>query len=461
MGLGLHGGGIGATNYFSSLGARIVVTDLKTEGELEESIAKLRNKKNIRFVLGRHDFKDFRSADLVIKNPGVPHDSPYLRHALEHGVPVETDIGIFLDSTRKLTYNIVGVTGTKGKSTTATLLHKIVQSRYPDALIGGNITGSVLDVLDQVKRDSYVVLELSSFQLGGIAAKRFSPRLSIFTNFMEDHLNYYLSMDEYFMDKSVLYRFQGEGDVVVVNRDNRAYDLVKPARGARLISFGMNESFEGEGSFSRNGKIFYRKQNQEHEVMSLRSIHILGIHNLYNVLAAVAAACHEGFNPQEIDEAVGSLHGIEHRLEYVGISRGVRFFNDSAATIPQAAIQGIRSFSEKLTLIAGGADKNLELSEFIRTIENRVLSLVLLGGSGTERLVKSGLKKEYRIHDNLQSAVCDAFLMTPAGGVVLLSPGFASFGMFKNEFHRGKEFKKIVMNISTGEGECHEEGQER
>jgi len=446
MGLGLHGGGIGAANYFASKGARVIVTDLKQARELKESVEKLGHRERMRFVFGRHEYDDFASADIIIKNPGVRADSPYIKFAVDHGAVVETDIGIFLHEIRNITANIVGVTGTKGKSTTASIVYSIIKSRYPDTFVSGNITGSVFDIIDKVKKDSYVVLELSSFQLGGIADKGYSPRIGIFTNLMQDHLNFYNSMEDYFNDKSVIYRFQGKGDVLVVNRDNIAFNFIKPAEGAELITFGMGEGFEGEGSFTRAGKIYYRELKKTHFIMDTSSIKLLGTHNLYNILAGVAAAFREGFTPEEIKTAVSEFHGIDHRLEYVGSCRNIDFYNDSAATMPQAAIHGISSFRGDLTLIAGGSDKNLDLSDFARVIDSRVNLLVLLAGTGTDRLVRC-LKKEYTIHGNLESAVEYAFHNTRAPGTVLLSPGFTSFGMFKNEFHRGNEFRKIVLGI--------------
>ena len=451
MGLGLHGGGVGAANYFTSLGARVIVTDLKTKSELEESIGRLSRRAQIRFTFGKHEFEDFRSADLVIKNPGVPADSPYIRYALKNGVPVKTDIGIFLEEIESVTNNIFGVTGTKGKSTTASLLHSIMRARHSDALIGGNLTGSVLELLPQVRKGCLLILELSSFQLGGIASKGFSPRLGVFTNFIEDHLNYYPSMKEYFDDKSVLFRFQSEGDVLVVNRDDAVWKLVTPSEGVNLVSFGMKGDFHGEGSYLSHGTVYYRSGGEENPILKVSSIQLPGAHNLYNVLAAVAAASIEGMDARDIEKAVRRFQGIAHRLEFVGSRGGINFINDTSATIPRASIEGIRSFSGGITLIAGGSDKNLELSAFIRTIEERVSRLVLLQGSGTERLLKCGLRKEHRIHRDLRSAVLDAYQNTPPGDTILLSPGFASFGMFRNEFHRGNEFKEIVLSLPEKE----------
>ncbi len=447
MGLGLHGGGAGAANYFTSRGERVVVTDLKTEQELGSGLEKLRNREKIRFVLGRHDFEDFRNADLIIKNPGVPPHSPYLEYARRLGVRIDTDVGIFLDRARTLTDNIVGVTGTKGKSTTAALIHAILMSRYPEALIAGNITVSVLDILKEVKHDSHIVLELSSFQLGGIRDKAYSPRVALFTNFMEDHMNYYQSMEEYFEDKAVIFRYQKEGGILVINREDAVADLVQGHEGVRVVSFGMGGEFRGEGAFIKDGDILYRRDAEEYRIMSSDGIRLPGVHNRYNALAAIAAACAMGFEPGEIDSGVRGFGGLEHRLEYVTSRNNVRFYNDSAATTPDAAVSGIVSIVGPITLIAGGSDKGLKLRGFLDVITKRIKNLILLEGTGTQRLIREGLGSEYSLFDNLPDAVHHAFRVSEPGETVLLAPGFASFGMFSNEFERGKAYKKLVLSL--------------
>jgi len=451
MGLGLHGGGAGAANYFVSQGDRVVVTDLKTEKQLAEGIKKLKQKEKIRFVLGRHEYSDFRDADIIVKNPGVPKNSPYLIYAKEHGAVIETDVGIFLDCIREKTRNIIGVTGTKGKSTTATLIHAIIQKKHPDALVAGNITVSVLDILPRVATDTYVILELSSFQLGGIENKRFSPRLGVITNFMEDHLDYYGSMDEYFVDKSVLFRFQNSRDVIVVNRDSDVFRRVVPARGVKRISFGLTEHFNGPGIYVKKETdrdiVCFKKQVETEQLFDAGIIQLRGVHNLYNVLAASAACFSEGIGPSIITDAVSEFRGLPHRLEYVATKGGVHFINDSAATMPDAAVEGINSIEGEITLISGGSDKGLPLQKLIRTMRERVRNLVLLEGSGTRRLVEEGLNMKYVLFDDIKTAVSHAYTVSRSGATVLLSPGFASFGMFMNEFDRGNQFRDTVNNL--------------
>ncbi len=456
MGLGLHGGGVGAANFFLSRGSTVVITDLKTEDELKPGLDKLKSSSKLRLVLGRHDFEDFKNTDLIIKNPGVGPKSPYIKRALENGVAVDTDIGIFIDNIGCKTDNIFGVTGTKGKSTTASLLYSIMVQKYPGALIGGNITVSVFDIVDKVKKDSCVILELSSFQLGGLMSRAFSPRVAIFTNFMEDHLNYYRDMKEYFYDKTTLYRFQKKGDVLIVNRDDPVYNAVKAQPDVNLESFGFGSNFSGRGSFLQDGKIYYRGDTDTDLIMGTDDINLPGRHNLYNVLAAAAAARVEGIAPREIENAVSRFNGLAHRLEYVGRTEKAVFYNDSAATTPGASVSALRSFDGRITLIAGGSDKGLDLKQFIDVINKKVGYLVLLEGTGTRRLVKRGLKKDYKIFDSLEKAVSHVAGLSDHSVTVLFSPGFASFGMFVNEFQRGNMFRELILKqikeINKGSG---------
>lgn len=447
MGLGLHGGGVGAVHYFVRNGASVTITDLKTEDQLRQSIQKLPKTRDIRFIFGRHDYRDFEEADIVIKNPAVPNDSPYLEHARKHGVRIDSDVGVFFDAIRSVTPNIIGVTGTKGKSTTASLIHAMFSRRYPGTLIGGNITVSVFDLLEKVQANAYVILELSSFQLGGASSKRYSPRIGLLTNFMEDHLNYYKSMEDYFLDKSFIYRFQKRDDLLVLNRDDRSFSLVERPEDVRLVSFGLGKDFSGDGIYTGGGKIYFTTGGKAEYIMDIAAIGLPGIHNLYNVLAASSVAYSEGIQPEDIEGAARSFHGLSHRLEYVGCRDNIRFYNDSAATTPHAAVQGILSLEAPLTLIAGGTDKGLDPKELIQTIESRVDNLVLLEGDGTRRLIGGGLKREHTVFGKLREAVYHAFSLSKPYGTVLFSPGYASFGMFRNEFHRGDEFKRVVSEI--------------
>jgi UDP-N-acetylmuramoylalanine--D-glutamate ligase len=447
MGLGLHGGGAGAANYFTERGFDVTVTDIKPAEELEEGLRLLKHGDRIRFVLGEHEFRDFEEADLIIKNPGVPPDSPYIAHALRAGVRVDTDIGIFLDQVAGRARGIYGITGTKGKSTTASLIHTIL-SLEGHSLLGGNITVSVLDLVDSVRDDTRIVLELSSFQLGGIRDRGFSPQVAVITNFLDDHLNYYRSREDYYEDKRVIFRNQKPGDLLVLNRDNRVYEMATPNRDVRLVSFGLDAGFEGDGSYVHDDWLLYRRDGETLRVVPASSIALPGRHNLYNVLAAVSTALAQGLSTESVARGVERFGGLPHRLEEVATFDGLRFVNDSAATTPDAAVQALMGVEGPITLIAGGSDKGLALGSLVEAMNRRAERLVLLDGSGTNRLIGAGLEKAYRVFDTLEDALEYACSVSAPGFTVLLSPGFASFGMFRNEFDRGDRFKTLVRGMN-------------
>jgi UDP-N-acetylmuramoylalanine--D-glutamate ligase len=295
-----------------------------------------------------------------------------------------------------------------------------------------------------------VVLELSSFQLGGIREKGYSPNVAVFTNFLDDHLNYYASREAYLEDKRLIYRFQGPGDLLVLNRDDRVFTLARPSPGVRLVSFGMHGDFQGDGSYVDDRSVLYRSEGRSRRVVDRSLIAIPGMHNLYNVLAAVAAAVAMGVAVETVREGVSRFTGLPHRLEPLASDGGIRFINDSAATTPDAAVQGIASIEGPVTLIAGGADKGLDLERFVEILNTRVSHLLLLRGSGTNRLLDHDLKIRYTLFDNLGDAVAQSIRISTPGTTVLLSPGFASFGMFKNEFDRGDRFRELVRRYRSG-----------
>jgi UDP-N-acetylmuramoylalanine--D-glutamate ligase len=445
MGLGLHGGGAGAANFFTAQGDEVTVTDLKSEHELRQGLELLRDRNRIRFVLGRHDYGDFEHADLVIQNPGVPPDSPYIARARERGIQVETDISIFLELVSDRAPVIVGVTGTKGKSTTASLIHAIL-SLQGHTLLAGNITVSVFDILEEVRHNSNIVLELSSFQLGGLKHKNFSPPVAVMTNLLDDHLNYYASREAYFEDKRVIHRFQHDGDILVLNRENQVYDMTEENRGVNRVSFGMGGDFTGDGSYLNRGSMQYRDAGSAIPVMSTDHIQIKGRHNIYNALAAAAAAMAMGVKPETVKAGIETFPGLPHRLEPVPSHGGLRFINDSAATTPDAAAEGIFSIDGSLTLIAGGADKGLDLHELTEAINRRVGLLVLLEGNGTRRLLSEKIDIPYAVFNALPEAVEYACKHSVPPATILLSPGFASFGMFRNEFDRGDQFRELIKS---------------
>lgn len=447
MGLGLHGGGLAVTRWLAKKGAQITVTDLKSRNELKESISKLKDLK-IRYRLGKHLKIDFIKTDLIIKNPGVPRDSEYLGIARKKNIPIETDLSIFFMLCQG---KIIGVTGTKGKSTTASLIYKILKNDGKNTVIAGNIRISPLDVLDKISENTFVVLELSSWQLEDMGHLKKSPQYSIITNLLPDHLNRYKSMDDYIKSKKIIFKYQSKSDFAILNNDNKlTKKLTKEIKSNKFV-YTKNYQVNINGVYIKNGWIKFRQNKMDDIVIPLKDIKLPGIHNLENVLSTIALAKIVGVKNRTIRNTIKNFKGIPDRLELIRTWKGIRFYNDTTATAPDAAIVGLKCFKEKVLLIAGGSDKNLKYNNFAKEIEKSTFFTVLIKGTATDKIIKE-LKKikylNYKIVTNMDLAVDYALKqITKECKIVLLSPGSASFGVFINEFDRGNKFKQKVKGL--------------
>lgn len=442
MGLGLNGGGLATARFFASRGATVTVTDMKDETALAPSIAALAGLP-IRYVLGRHELSDFSEADIVIKNPAVRADSPYLQAARR----VETDISTFL---RFCPGPIVAVTGSKGKSTTASAAAHAL-SANGKAFLGGNITVSPLSFIDEVRADTPVVLELSSWQLGDLKGRGLlSPRVAVLTRIVPDHLDRYGSMEAYVADKRLIYADQDSSSFTVCDHDD-PYGLSfgSETRGSvRWYADALPSGLPGAFFRGRAG-VFRSESGNEEEILPER-LRVPGPHARRNLLAAALAARLMGVPAAVVSEALGGFAGVEHRLEIFLEKDGIRFCNDSAATVPQAVEAALFAFERAPVLITGGTDKNLDFSP-VRSAYRRAKAVVLLAGTGTEKirplLEAQGIPYEGPF-DDLEQAVRKAIARAAPGDTVLLSPGCTSFGMFKNEFDRGRKFKECVARLA-------------
>ncbi|MCL2070074.1 MAG: UDP-N-acetylmuramoyl-L-alanine--D-glutamate ligase [Treponema sp.] len=438
MGLGLNGGGLESARYLASRGAEVTATDLRDEKVLAPSIEKLKDLP-IRYVLGEHRIEDFSSAGMVVKNPAVRPDSPFLKAAGR----IETDISLFLAACPRGA-NILAVTGSKGKSSTASALYwalkesRATGKRGGKAHLGGNITVSPLSFLDEVEDGDDVVLELSSFQLGDLRGRDIlKPRAAIITSIMRDHLDRYGSMEAYVADKRLIYANQGPGDLTVAADDDWGRSFLAESRGRPIF---ISED---------PGRLM--------ELVPEKPL-VPGRHQKKNLLAAGLVLSDLGLDAGFVRESLGSYPGIEHRLEFFHEARGIRFYNDSAATIPEAAAAAVDALSEAFerppVLLSGGTDKVLDFSPLVRAA-SRAKAVVLLAGTGSEKiknlLDQAGIAYNGPF-DSLEAAISATLEAAAAGDSVVLSPGCASFGMFLNEFDRGKKWKEGVKQV-TGNSE--------
>ena len=441
MGLGLHGSGIASARYAAQQGAIVRVTDLRPAEVLAPSIRTLEGLP-IEYVLGEHREEDFRWAEIVIRVPGVKRTSPFLRIAREHGAQIEQEIALFFQACAG---RVIGITGTRGKTTTSMLIYEILRASGARAVIGGNVAGvETLSLLPTITPGTLVVLELSSWQLEGLEPHHLSPSVAVTTNIYPDHLDTYANMEEYVSAKANIFRHQHTDDLAVFNYDNpwtRRLGEEAPAR-------TWFTSLELGGSFARG--------SAEIAPFIFTQTPLMGKHNLENILLATTTARLLGIADEVIAKTVRNFHGIPHRLEEVAVVNGVRYINDSASTTPVAGRVALEAFDGSVVLVAGGNTKFLPLEEWPKTIVQRSRDVILLKGTGTDELLpalqeeveKNHIANPVRgIFDDFTTAMDEAVSLTQPGDVLLFSPGFTSFGMFLNEFDRGDKFVAYVHKL--------------
>ncbi len=447
FGLGLHGGGVAVTNWLIKHGAKVTVTDIKTEQELAVSLAKLKSR-SIKLVLGRHPLSLLKDCDMIIQNPGVPTDHDLLKVARKEGILIENEASLFL----KLcpTKNIAAVTGTRGKSTTVSLLGAVLKKINPKTVVAGNIRDNLLfDVLDSLKNDSFVVLELSSWQLEVVGVHKLKIPYAVITNVLPDHLDRYKSFTDYIQAKTMIFTGQEADDSLILNWDNlNTRKMVKQAK-AKVYWFSVKKQVS-QGCYIKDKKVYFTAGKINEILFRISDISLPGKHNLSNVLAAVVTARLLGVTADKIKTAVKEFKGLHDRLEYIKTINKVFYYNDTTSTSPDATKAALNTFKKhKIILIAGGTDKKLSYRDLAKHIKKRVKVLILLPGTATVKLQKEliGYKKII-LATTMTQAVNWAKKVAAAGDVVLLSPGSASFGLFKHEFDRGEAFKKAVLALN-------------
>jgi UDP-N-acetylmuramoylalanine--D-glutamate ligase len=460
MGLGKfpQGSGSSAARFFARAGARVTVTDLKSKADLKEAVSRLAGFR-ISYVLGRHRNADFQRADIVVRNPDVRSHSPFLAIARKHGARIVTDISVFLSLCPPVLP--IGVTGTRGKSTTTALLGAMLMNAGHRTYVGGNIQVSPLTFLSNVWRDyrnlksNAVVLELSSWQLEGLSELGLAPRMAIITNVLRDHLNTYPSMKEYGYAKSEIFLKQGKSGVTILNYDNAITRSFAKKVPGRLFWFSRIGGFRGDGTFVRKGRIIFRFDGIDETVAKVSDIRYLpGDHNVENVLAAVTAAKHRSVPNTVIVRTLRTFVGLPNRLETIHTMRGITYVNDTTATTPDGAIAALKTLGakKKVVLIAGGKDKELVFKEMAVAIKKYTKAIVLFDGTATLKLVWELKQIRYPIETipivkDMKLAIALARQIATKKDTIVLSPGAASFGLFKNEFDRGDQFVRAVKKM--------------
>lgn len=451
MGLGYSG--LAAARWLLKHGARVTLTDPKSDDELKPELAQLRTL-GVPFeaVLGKHRLEDFQNAEVLVKGPGVPYDNQFVRAAMEANVPIESDLTIFA---RNFPGVVVGVTGTKGKTTTTTLISEIVTATGRPMLLGGNLRKSPLDGLDEATKETIAVLELSSFQLEDLAQVPWSPHVAVWVNLFPDHLNRYGSLESYAAAKSHIYLHQQRSDVFVTSADQPQLEELATKAPGQVRWFSTQRAVEN-GAHLRGTELVATDKAGEQQVGTVERLKLRGTHNVGNVLAAVAAARALDVPARVIAEVAETFSGVANRLEVVREFDGVTYVNDTASTIPTSTIAALRSFTQPMVLIAGGSEKNLPLDALAEEILVRAHRVVLFDAPVGKKLLELMRRRnDQKTHDlvvgplagSMPAAVEAARAAAPTGSVVLLSPGAASFGLFKNEFDRGDQFVAAVKAL--------------
>ncbi|MGH2506789.1 MAG: UDP-N-acetylmuramoyl-L-alanine--D-glutamate ligase [Ktedonobacteraceae bacterium] len=445
MGLGLHGSGIASARYAAQQGAYVRVTDLRSTEVLAPSIAALASLP-IEYILGQHREEDFQWAEIVLRVPGVKRTSPYLRITREHGAQIEQEIALFFSACPG---RIIGVTGTRGKTTTSTLLYELLKATSQPTVLGGNVSGvETLSLLPTITPQTQVVLELSSWQLEALEPHRMSPSAAILTNIYPDHLDTYDGMEDYAAAKANIFRHQQPNDLAVFNYDNtwtRRMGAEAPATRTWFTSLAR------DGSFPR-GHDEQFVPNIFHETP------LRGTHNAENILLATTLARLLGIDDATIARVVREFRGVAHRLQEIAVIDGVTYINDTTSTTPVAGVAALQAFAGPIVLVAGGNTKHLPLADWPAAIVQRCRDVVLLKGNGTDELMPS-IEEEVRVqgrpnplrgvYDQFTAGMDQAVALTQSGDTLLFSPGFTSFGMFLNEFDRGDQFVAYVQGLAA------------
>jgi len=425
MGLGLLGRGLGDVKFLAKQGAKLIVTDLKTEKMLAQSVKQIKNLPNVKLVLGKHRLLDFKNKDYILKAAGVPLNSPFIKTAKNNKIPVKMDESWFANY---CPCPIIGITGTRGKTTTSHLIYELVKN-LKKSFLAGNVVGvATLPLIKKVKENNLVVLELSSWQLQGWHDEKISPHIAVITNIYPDHMNYYKTMDKYVNDKKSIYQYQSSKDYLILNKNNPySKQFAKEAK-SKVIWFSVQD------------------------VPKNWQLKIKGQHNLENVAASLKVAKILKISQPQVKKVIENFKGVEGRLEFVRQYKGINFYNDTTATTPEAVMAALNSFpGENIVLLAGGSDKRIKYSQLAKLIKQKVKAVILLEGMATQKLVsqlkKVKFDKTMVFADSLREAFKQAKYILQPGDVFLFSPGATSFGLFINEYDRGEQFKKMVNNF--------------
>ena len=443
--IGLGVSNIPLIDYLYNLQAKVTVFDQRDKEKLEEDIVRKTENYGFELVTGKNALHFLRGYNIIFRSPSCLPTTLQLVSEQKRGAIVTSEIEMLMNT---CPCKIIGVTGSDGKTTTTTLIYEILKKGGYNCHLGGNIGIPLFTKVRDFKEDDIVVLELSSFQLMGM---EISPDISVITNISPNHLDKHSSYEEYIEAKKNIFNYQDSTGKVVLNYDNEITRGFKNEAEGKVVFFSSKEKLD-DGVIYDDGMIKECEDGVRKHLINVKDIHLRGVHNYENICAAIAAT--SGLVSQETQgEAIKEFKGVEHRLEFVREINGVKWYNDSIGTSPTRTIAGLNSFDEKIVLIAGGYDKNLDYAPLARPILDKVSKLILMGKTAPKiydavvnELDPDEVFPIYRAK-NVEQSVELAYKFAEPGEIVLFSPASASFDMFKNFAERGEKFKELVNNL--------------
>ena len=443
--VGLGKSGISASKFLAKKGAKVTATDLKSYEELKGSIVQLEGM-GIKLELGEHKDQVLYGMDLIIISPGVPMNSSFILNAKKQNIPIIGDLELAYNFINHLP--IVAVTGTKGKTTTTTLIGEILKEDGRKVVVAGNIGKPICDEIEEITDEHIIVLEVSSFQLETIT--KFKPHISIVLNVTVDHMDRYENVQEYVEAKMLIVKNQNEKDYIILNNENKYSPLFLASTNAVPIYFSGVTPVD-VGAFLKGEQLTVNIQGTDKEICSFKDLKIKGPHNIENVLAAISTVELLKVSQENIKNAVLKFSGVEHRQEFVREINKITFINNSQGTNVDAVMKSLLSYDMPIILIAGGRDKGGDFTLLREIVKERVKAIVLIGEA--KELIHKALDGSTTIYEesSFESAIKLSYSLAKSGDCVLLSPGCASFDMFKNYEERGRIFKNVVLNLWSGE----------
>ncbi len=440
MGLGVTG--VSSLNILKKQTTNIFVYDDKPINIIKQ---KLTSKSLDAKIIDIDNLKELKDMDLIVKSPGIKQDHFILQKAEELNIPIISDVelGYLLTNTE----NIVGITGTNGKTTATILAGKIFKAWGKKTFVTGNVGVGILDKIEEVKEKDILLIELSSFQL--YHTYFFRPKAALILNITPDHLDWHNTMENYINAKLKISKNQTPDDYLVLNYDDPILKKLEGTVLAKIVWFSIKKELQ-EGIFIRNNQIVYKSEGLEETIIHLEDIKLLGSHNLENICGVIGLAKAFRINTKIIAEEIKNFKGVAHRLEFIGEYKGVKYYNDSKATNVDSTIKAIEALHGPLVLIAGGYDRGATYDKLIDCFKNKGEDLILIGQ--TKKLLKKtalnkGIKNIY-IFDNMEDAVLKAIEISKAGWSILLSPACASWDMYDNFEKRGDHFKELFIELT-------------